>query len=49
MVDATQQRDFPMVQGVILCVAAMVVVTNLLLDVIYTVLDPRMKTQMAMA
>ena len=44
MVDATQQRDFPVVQGVILCVAAMVVVTNLLLDVTYTILDPRMKT-----
>lgn len=43
LVDATQQRDFPMVQGVVLCVAAMVVVTNLLLDLVYAVLDPRIK------
>jgi peptide/nickel transport system permease protein len=33
--------DFPMVQGVILVYVACLVVTNLLLDVIYVALDPR--------
>ncbi|MAT04403.1 MAG: peptide ABC transporter, partial [Acidimicrobiaceae bacterium] len=41
VVDATHQRDFPMVQGVILVVVFFVVVTNLLVDLLYVWLDPR--------
>lgn len=41
VVDATHQRDFPMVQGVILVVVFFIVVTNLLVDLLYVWLDPR--------
>ncbi|MGY6499905.1 MAG: ABC transporter permease [Acidimicrobiales bacterium] len=41
VVNATTQRDFPMVQGVILVVVFMVVLTNLIVDFLYTLLDPR--------
>ncbi len=36
-------RDFPMVQGVVLFVALAVVVTNLVVDLIYGFLDPRIR------
>jgi peptide/nickel transport system permease protein len=35
------QRDYPVVQGVVLVVAALFVLTNLLVDVLYAWLDPR--------
>jgi len=38
---AVLQRDFPLVQGVVLFSAAIFVFVNLFVDVIYTVLDPR--------
>lgn len=41
VVAATSQRDFPVVQGVILVVVAFVVVTNLVVDLLYAWLDPR--------
>jgi len=41
VVDATHQRDFPMVQGVILVVVVFIVLTNLLVDLLYVCLDPR--------
>jgi peptide/nickel transport system permease protein len=36
-----QQRDFAVVQGVTLFFACAVVIINLVVDVSYTVLDPR--------
>jgi peptide/nickel transport system permease protein len=36
-------RDFPMVQGVVLFVALAVVATNLVVDVLYGLLDPRIR------
>ncbi|HVH31470.1 MAG TPA: ABC transporter permease subunit [bacterium] len=35
------QRDYPVVQGVVLVVALLFVVTNLFVDVLYAWLDPR--------
>src|SRR3989442_4764395 len=35
------QRDYPVVQGVVLVVALLFVLTNLLVDVLYAWLDPR--------
>ncbi len=39
--DAIAQRDYPLLQGVILFVAVCFVMINLLIDVLYAVLDPR--------
>ncbi len=36
-------RDYPVVQGVVLVIAVLVVLINLLVDVTYTVLDPRIR------
>jgi len=40
---AIQQVDIPIVLGVVLVTAASVVVGNLLADLMYTVLDPRVR------
>lgn len=41
MVDAIAQRDFPMVQASVLLVATLFVVVNLIVDIVYTYIDPR--------
>jgi peptide/nickel transport system permease protein len=41
LVGAIFDRDYPMVQGVILLVAVIFVLANLVVDVVYTWLDPR--------
>jgi peptide/nickel transport system permease protein len=43
VVGATLQKDFPVIQGVILTMVLIVVVTNLLVDVAYRVIDPRIR------
>jgi peptide/nickel transport system permease protein len=43
LVDAITRRDYPLVEGAILLVATMIVVLNLLTDLVYLVLDPRIK------
>lgn len=40
-VSAIGNRDYPVIQGVVLVVATGVVATNILVDVLYAVLDPR--------
>jgi len=40
-IQAISQRDFPVIQGITLVVAATYVLVNLLVDVLYGVLDPR--------
>jgi peptide/nickel transport system permease protein len=42
-IDAVLQRDYPVIQGVILVVSAVYVVINLVIDLFYTVLDPRIR------
>ncbi|MDD5264829.1 MAG: ABC transporter permease, partial [Candidatus Bipolaricaulis sp.] len=41
MVDSLAYRDFPTVQGAVLLVAVMVLTVNLTVDVLYSVIDPR--------
>jgi len=41
MINAIFERDFPVVQGVTLVFAILVVVVNLLADITYAALDPR--------
>ena len=42
-VTAVYQRDFPVIQGVVLMAAVFFVVINFLVDVLYVVIDPRVK------
>ncbi|HEY8448569.1 MAG TPA: ABC transporter permease [Thermomicrobiales bacterium] len=41
LVGAIFDRDYPMVQGIILLIAIIFVLANLIVDIIYTMLDPR--------
>jgi peptide/nickel transport system permease protein len=43
LLDAIFQRDYPVVQGVILLLAATFMGLNLLVDLLYAVLDPRLR------
>jgi len=45
MVNGILARDFPLVQGIILLVATTYVMVNLLVDMLYTFLDPRITYQ----
>jgi len=38
-------RDFPIVQGVVIIGGAMIVVVNLLVDIVYAVIDPRIRLE----
>jgi len=42
-IESILTRDYPMVQGVVLFAALAVVATNLLVDLMYAVLDPRIR------
>lgn len=42
-VDAAFQRDYPLIMGVTLFVSVLVIATNLLVDIAYAYLDPRIK------
>jgi peptide/nickel transport system permease protein len=42
-IDAVNQRDYALLQGVVLVVAAGYVVVNLLVDVAYSLLNPRIR------
>jgi peptide/nickel transport system permease protein len=37
-------RDYPVVQGTVLVIATLFVLVNLLVDLLYRVLDPRTRT-----
>ena len=41
LVDGVAARDYPVIQGVIIVTAALFIVINILVDVLYGVLDPR--------
>ncbi|WP_027339345.1 nickel ABC transporter permease [Halonatronum saccharophilum] len=42
-IDAVNRRDFPLIQGTVLFLAAIFIVVNLLVDLSYGVLDPRIR------
>jgi peptide/nickel transport system permease protein len=42
-VDAILRRDYPIIQGVVLMFSFVYVLINLLVDVLYTLLDPRIR------
>jgi len=43
LLNGVYQRDYPVVQGAVMLFAATFVVTNLLVDLVYTYLDPRIR------
>ncbi|HMO59987.1 MAG TPA: ABC transporter permease, partial [Roseiflexaceae bacterium] len=43
LVDSLQGRDFPTAQGTVLVVALIYVIVNLLVDIVYSVVDPRIR------
>ncbi|HCT76582.1 MAG TPA: peptide ABC transporter [Micromonosporaceae bacterium] len=42
-IDAVFTRDYPMIQGVVLITAAAYIVINLVVDLLYSVIDPRIR------
>jgi peptide/nickel transport system permease protein len=45
MYDAVQKRDYPILQGGFLLLAVSVIIANLLADLLYSVIDPRVKAE----
>jgi ABC-type dipeptide/oligopeptide/nickel transport system permease component len=44
-VQAVQQRDYPVIQGTVVVLTLAVVVMNLLTDLAYSLLDPRVRLE----
>jgi peptide/nickel transport system permease protein len=42
--NSIQQRDYPVMQGVFLIITSMVVLANLVADLVYSLVDPRIRT-----
>src|SRR5262249_35718115 len=45
IVSAVLRRDYPVVQGVVLCIAGVYMLVNLAVDLTYLLIDPRVKYQ----
>lgn len=45
MIEAIQQRDYPVVQAAVLCISVTYIVVNLMTDLLYAWLDPRIQLQ----
>jgi peptide/nickel transport system permease protein len=45
IMEGVMARDFPLVQGIILMVAALVLLVNLLVDILYAYIDPQIRYQ----
>jgi dipeptide transport system permease protein len=43
LIDAINRRDYPVVQGGILMIASLVIIVNLFVDLLYGVLNPRIR------
>ena len=43
VIEAVDSRDYPIVQGVVLCLSAMYIGVNLLVDVLYAYLNPKIR------
>jgi peptide/nickel transport system permease protein len=43
LIQAITRRDYPVVQGIVLVIAGLYVIINLIVDIIYAYLDPRLR------
>lgn len=43
LLDAVNQRNYPVVQGVVALIGILIVLLNILIDILYSVIDPRIK------
>jgi peptide/nickel transport system permease protein len=43
LIDAVQRRDYPVVQGTTIFFAGVFIIINLIVDVLYGVVDPRVR------
>lgn len=43
LIDSIHRRDYPVIQGIVLFIAVIYVFVNLLVDLVYAVLDPRIR------
>jgi ABC-type dipeptide/oligopeptide/nickel transport system permease component len=43
IIEAATRKDYPVVQGILLITATMLLTANLVVDVLYGVLDPRIR------
>ena len=43
VVDALEKYDFPVIMGAVLLIAVMLIIVNLLVDIIYGIIDPRVR------
>ena len=43
LITSISSRDYPMVQAIIILIAMIVMVVNLFVDIIYRLIDPRLK------
>jgi len=43
--EAVESRDYPVLQGAFLLIAVSVIIANLIADLTYTYLDPRVQTE----
>jgi peptide/nickel transport system permease protein len=43
LIESIIQRDYPVIQGINLLVVTIIVATNLAVDVLYAVMDPRIR------
>ena len=41
LLTSIQNRDYPVVEAIIVIIAALVILSNLLVDIMYRVIDPR--------
>jgi ABC-type dipeptide/oligopeptide/nickel transport system permease component len=44
LIKAIAERDYPLIQGTVVVFALFVVIINLLVDLLYTVVDPRIRS-----
>jgi peptide/nickel transport system permease protein len=42
-VQAASARDFPLIQGIVLFTALLIVLANLIVDILYVYIDPRVR------
>ena len=47
LVDSVNQRNYSSVQGTVIFIAVLAAIVNLMTDILYTWIDPRMKSMFA--